>query len=148
MAYVWAAYKKGVEFPGIPLDLAAAGFKATFEEMILTNYDAAWTIFAQAKGKMQPVGLALGFWSHPKARTMVLDRLVWFPWASTRNRIESAVNFFVKVRHEIPMIGFARPEDEVFFVALLRHGMLRRVGTSFTVFEDEQAMVYETRLEN
>jgi hypothetical protein len=145
---VWAAYRKGVEFPGILLDLAAAGFKATFEEMVLTNYDAAWTMFAQAKGKMQPVGLALGFWSHPKARTMVLDRLVWFPWASTRNRIESAVNFFVKVRHEIPMIGFARPEDEAFFVALLRHGMLRRVGTSLTVFEDEQAMVYETRLEN
>lgn len=145
MGHVWAAYRQGLHFPDIEPGLDATEFRERFGEWVLVNYDAAWTMFAKAKGKVQPVGLALGYWSHPSDRVMAMDRFAWFPWASTRNRVESAVNFLVKIRHEIPMVGFARPADDGFFVALLRHGMIRRIGTSFTIFGDEPALVYETR---
>lgn len=149
MKYAWAAYKKtGLDLADLPDELSAAEFGPAFEQAVLANYDAVWTLFAEAKGKVQPVGLALGFWPHEKARNMVLDRLVWFPWASARNRIECAVKFFAVVRREIPMLGFSLPKDKEFFAVIMRHGIVRRVGTSYNVFVNEPATVYETRWEH
>ena len=111
----------------------------------MEGYDGVWTMFAPVKGKQIPVGLMMGYWPHPYSNNMILDRMAWFPWASARNRIEAAVNFLVKIRHEIPMIGFAEPQDSAFFIALVRHGMVRRIGKSYTVKPDVEATVYETR---
>lgn len=153
MRYVWAAYKKGAlasmgaEFADAAM--AAPDFKVAFEAEIVRRYDAVWTLFAETTLGYRPVGMALGFWPQPdteKAPFMLLGDLVWFPWASPRNRVAAAVNFFNAMRDQIPMMDMGvLPKDHRFFDMLCAHGVMRRVGTSQLVYRDQPAAVYETR---
>lgn len=144
--YAWAAYKAGLFRDVFKADLDAVQFKDAFRELIASRYDAAWLLSAKtAKRGLFPVGMALGFWPHRIARPfMVLDALIWFPWASPRNKVEAAVNFADKARNEIPMLAFARDRDRAFMEMLARCKVIRRIGTSRTVFTDGQASVWET----
>jgi len=75
---------------------------------------------------------------------MIIADIVWFKWASARNRVESAVNFFKKVG--IPMVDYAQGEvNRKFFEMLAQHGIVRRVGTTFCVVKGEPVAVFETR---
>jgi hypothetical protein len=74
---------------------------------------------------------------------MILEKLIWLPWSSARNRVESAVNFFNIIRNQIPMMTFVREPEKKFVEMLMKHGIMRRIGTSHTVVND--AGVYETR---
>lgn len=152
LKWVWAAYKKGALAsmgpPFIETDMASEDFREAFETEIVANYNAAWTLFAETPRGFVPAGLALGFFSHHDTRRapfMILGDLIWFPWASTRNRIEAAVGFFNRVRHEIAIVEYARQKDKPFFMVMMRHGIMRQVGTSMNVYVDEPAAVYETR---
>lgn len=144
--YAWAAYKNGLFRDVFKPDLDAKLFKDAFSELLKSRYDAAWLLSARTDERgMFPVGLALGFWPHRIVHPfMVLDALVWFPWASKRNRVEATVEFANRARDELPMIAFARREDKRFMETLARHGIIRRVGTSRNVFADGPASVWET----
>jgi hypothetical protein len=145
--YAWAAYKAGAFGPLLPKDLTADAFRPAFENAIVGRFDALWTFLAETKKGFVPVGLALGFWPHPEVqRFMVIDALVWFPWASPRNRVESATNFVSKTRSELALMAFVRQENKEFLEVLARHGIVRRVGTSHVVFAGEPATVWETRI--
>jgi hypothetical protein len=145
--FAWAGYKQGAFGKLLPRDFDAAGFRAGFETEILPKFDALWTLLAETRKGFIPVGMAFGFWPHPYVQHfMVLDTFEWFPWATSRNRIESAVNFISKTRTEIPLIGFVRQENKGFLEVLARHGLGRRVGTSHVVFAGEPASVWETRI--
>ncbi len=130
-------------------EMAAAEFKTAFEAEVLANYHGAWTLFAETAAGYRPVGLVLGFWSHPnpaKAPFMVIGDIIWFPWASPRNRIVAAVNFFNAMRDQIPMMDMGvQAKDRKFFDVLCQHGVMRRVGTSQIVYRDQAAAIYETR---
>lgn len=145
LPYVWAAYRGGALSTVFPEGLAADAFKTEFETLVLTRYDAAWTLFAETVKGFIPVGLVLGFWPHQDAPFMIGNVFIWFPWASPRNRVESAVNFFTSIRQEIRMLFFAKPELKKFFEMIARHGVVRRIGTSMNAFADTQASVWETR---
>lgn len=143
--YAFAAYKIG-GLSVFPDGLSRDEFKTEFVTLILSRYDAAWVLFAETRKGFIPAGLALGFWPHAAvSHFLIFNNFVWFPWATPRNRIESAVNFFSRTRHEIPMVGFARTRDKDFCTAMAKHGLLRRVGTSMNVFPGEPAAVWETR---
>lgn len=144
--YAWASYKSGGFDDVFKPDLDAKQFRDAFSELISSRYDAAWLLSAKTtKRGVFPVGMALGFWPHRIARPfLVLDALVWFPWASARNRVESTVEFLNKMRREIQMIGFARAKDKRFMETLARHGIGRRIGTSMSIFADGPASVWET----
>lgn len=150
MRYLWAAYKKGslAELDAFAeTGMSAETFQARLEAELDVNFHAAWTLFGQTKRGFLPVGLVLGFWSSPDPKLspfMILGAMIWFPWASPRNRIESAVNFFAKMRNELPMVEYAREKDKKFFEHIARHGVLRRVGTMRNVYEKEPAAVFET----
>ena len=123
-------------------------FREAFEVEVTTKYHGVWTLFANTKKGNIPVCFVLAFWCHPLveiAPYMILNVMLWLPWATARNRIESAVNFFNQIRNHIPMMGFAREKDKKFYVTMMRHGIMRQVGTSFNVFPNESAAVYETR---
>lgn len=152
MRFIWAAYSKGAlasmgeKFAGG--DMEPREFDPEFQSEILTNYDAAWTLFAESKKGFLPVGLVLGFFSHPNpefAPFMIVGDMIWFPWSRPRNRIESAVRFFNDIRGEIPMVEYARAEHQKFFDALCSHGIIRRTGTSYVVYPGEKTAIYETR---
>lgn len=149
--YAWAAYKKGA--------LASLGerfkakftpeeFYAAFVDEVKVNYAGAWTLSANTPKGFMPVGIVLGFWSHPNpqfAPFMIVGDMLWFPWATARNKIESAVGFFNAIRREIPLVEYADDKAKPFFEMIAQHGIMRRVGTSFNVFNGRPAAVFETR---
>lgn len=146
VSYAWAAYKKGSLGTIFPEDLNAQDFTQLFQQFAIGRYDGVWTLFAETGKGFIPVGLAVGFWPHREAmQWMLMDAFVWFPWASSRNKIESAVNFLNGVRHQIPMIGFVKSEDRTFVDVIAKHGILNRVGTSYNIFPGERASIWETR---
>lgn len=144
--YAWAAYQMGDLRAVFPGDMNAAKFKQEFTQLVLSRFDAAWTLFAETNKGFIPAGMSFGFWPHKEAtHFLILNTMVWFPWASSRNRIESATGFFNSVGREIPMMGFARDRDKKFMATLAKHGVIRRIGTAGSVFPDGQASVWETR---
>lgn len=153
MKYVWAAYRKGalasMGEQWAKTDMPAADFDNAFKIEVIKNYSSCWTLFAETGKGFLPVGLVLAFWSHPNPRLapfQIIGDLIWFSWASRRNKIESAVNFFSKVRKDFPLVEYAQGETtKRFFEVMCQHGVMRRVGTSFVVFRGEATAVFETR---
>ena len=76
---------------------------------------------------------------------MIIGDMLWFPWASPRNKIESAVYFFNRIRHEIQMVEYANEDAKPFFEMIAKHGVVRRVGTSYNVYPGTATAVFETR---
>lgn len=153
MRYLWAAYKKGsLSRMGPPFNdetMTADAFREAFETNLIGKFHGAWTLFAEVpnRGEM-PVGAVLGFWPHPDAERMpfmIVGEMVWFPWATPRNCVETAVHFFNVIRRDIPMVEYAASEDKRFFEMIAKHGVMRRVGTSYNVYAGEPAAVFETR---
>ena len=152
LRYIWAAYKKGslASMGGVfaSPDMDSVDFSTAFEAEITTVYHAAWILMADTKRGIMPVGLVLGFYSHPNPRFapfMIIGDMIWFPWASKRNKVESAVNFFNRIRHEIKMVEYANEKAKKFFEMICQHGIMRRIGTSFNVYPNEPTAVFETR---
>ena len=151
--YAWAAYKKGclkdMAAPFDKTDMTAEQFKEAFERVVLTRYHGAWTLFAETKRGFIPVGFVFAFYSHAEhalSPFMIIGDIVWCPWASARNKIESAVHFFDRIRNQIPMVGYAHGEtDKRFFEMIAKHGVMRRVGTTFNVVHGQPTAVFETR---
>lgn len=149
MRWLFAAYRKGAladmgeEFQSA--DLEPAEFNELFSMEVLKNYVAAWTLFADQK----PIGLILGYYSHPNEKFvthMIGAGMYWFPWASTRNKLEAAVKFFAKIRYEIPMMWQAEfGKSKRFFECICSHGVIRRVGTSHVILPDRSMTIFETR---
>lgn len=153
--YAWVAYKKGLlaDMGGkfVETNMTADEFKTEFEVVITTIYHGVWTMMAQNSKGYLPVGIVLGFWSHPDPQYAVfmnVGGMIWFPWATARNRVEAAIHFFNSIRSEVPMVEYAREKDKRFFEIIARHGVMRRVGTSHNVYSGEPAAVYETRRPN
>lgn len=154
LKYIWAAYKKGalepMAGPFADTGMDRDAFKETFGHALLHRYDAEWTLLAECAKGFIPVGLVLAFHGHKDTTIspfMVIGDILWFPWASHRNKIESAVNFFNRMRNEIPMIDYAHGDtNKRFFEMLARHGIMRRVGTTFSIVHGEPTAVFETRI--
>lgn len=148
--FVWAAYKQGAlasmgeDFEAGDMD--PKEFAVRFHQEIFDNYAGSWAVFPSKKEK--PCGLILGFYSHPEPRLspfMIVGDIIWFPWATPRNRIECAVKFFSEIRKTIPMVEYANEKARPFFEMMAKHGIIRRVGTMHNVYKEEKTTVFETR---
>lgn len=152
MRFAWAGYKAGnlvdMAGPFADTNMSADEFKIAFQARVTTYYHGAWTLFAETKKGFIPAGMVFAFYSHPDqalAPFMIIADIVWFRWASARNKIESAVNFFKKVK--IPMVDYAHGDvNRKFFEVLAQHGIVRRVGTTFNVVRGEPVAVFETKV--
>ena len=145
LKYAWAAYRKGGLRDVFEIeDMEPSEFRAAFEELVQAVVDATWIVSAPTPKGPIPVGIVLGNW-HPVGVLMVVIGIEWFPWASTRNVIEGTVAFFNEARKEMNMIGYVRPDHKKLYEVVLKHGIMRRIGTSHNVFPDEPATVFETR---
>lgn len=152
MRYAYAAYKNGclasMGEKWASGEMDAVAFAQAFEVELTTVYHGAWALLAETRKGFIPVGVVLAFYSHPDPRFapfMVVGDMVWFPWATARNKIESAVNFFNRVRSERPMVEYASEKNKRFFEMICQHGIMRRVGTMHNVYKDEATAVYETK---
>lgn len=146
MRYFYAAYRKGgLSDMGLAQNLDAREFSIAFQHDVSSQCDGAWTLFAETKEGFIPVGGVFGFWPHMQAEWMMVHGIVWFPWASVRNQVESLVGFFNAIRTQIPMLGFTRQDHKRIYEICAAHGVMRRVGTSQNVFRGEPAALFETR---
>lgn len=105
-------------------------FRYRFPKFVLEGWHGAWTLLSP-----EPVGVMFGVYFRDR---LFLD-VEWFPWASKRARLESAVHFVNETRKEITMLEFGR--DVKFLEYLAKLGLARRVGTSYG---PEQA-IFESR---
>lgn len=150
--YAWVAYKKGIlKTMGPHFSDGSMGpeeFKKAFVVEVSTNYAGGWTLSAQTEKGFMPVGIVLGFYSHPNpalAPFMIIGDMIWFPWASARNKIESAVAFFNAIRKQMPIVEYADENAKPFFEMIAQHGIMRRVGTTFSVYPGRSVAIFETR---
>lgn len=150
--FAWAAYRKGALASmgeRFAAGMTPEAFYAAFVDEVMTNYTGgAWTLSAETKRGFLPVGIVLAFFSHPNPRLapfMIVGDMIWMPWASPRNRIESAVGFFNAIRRDVPMVEYANDEAKPFFEMIAKHGIMRRVGTTFSVYPGQATAVFETR---
>lgn len=146
MKYAWAAYKKGALAPmgeAFTQEMNADEFKRLFEEYVVSNHHAAWTLIAKTARGMIPVGFVLAAWA-PNAPFMIVNGACWFPWATARNIIETSVGFFDRIRKEMGLMFYALPEHRQVYDICARHGVIRRVGTSFVAFQGKVSAVFET----
>src|SRR5262245_34194038 len=152
--WAYAAYKKGalaqLAGPLIDTGMTPDEFGVAFQPLVTTRYHGAWILFTETKRVFCPVGLVVAFYSHPEPALspfMILGDIIWFPWASVRNRVEAAVYFFHVIRSSLAMVGYANGEaSKKFFEMICQHGVMRRIGTTFNMIKDDPVAVFETRL--
>lgn len=145
--YAWAAYKKGALVAmgdAFKREMTADEFKSLFEEFVLSNHHAAWTLIAPTSRGRLPVGVVLAAWA-PNAPFMIVNGCCWFPWASKRNILEAMVCFLSGVRKEQSLVFYALPEHKRTYEVCAMHGVIRRVGTSFIAMPGKQTAVFETK---
>ena len=118
--YIYAAYKKGI----IPFQegITPSEFTDCMMETFSSNYHWVWVLGAKEK----IVGLVFGVELGP---FIFLGDTIFFPWASSRNKIECWLRFIVDHRDKGAFMGYCKPEDKKFFELLCRYGVGRRVGT-------------------
>lgn len=119
------------EFTEKMLDILTALYSKGSEVLML---------IATIPGKQSsPVGL-LAVEYHDNA---AWPHAVWFPWSSSRNRVECLVNFLQELNKEAPVLIASEPELTGFFGHLSRYGLLRRVGTIRKYRDDKPAILYQ-----
>jgi len=122
-------------------DLDQDTFKGALGEMF-SAFDTHYLMLARSEGEPRPVGMMSvidgGYRIEPHA--------LWFPWASSRNKLESFLNFFNKIRVTRLAILYI-PEKEIrIFQHLERYGVIQRRGTISRFFEDGQfAAIFQTK---
>lgn len=153
--HIWAAYRKGAlsEIKEIPQDLDPDAFVEAFVATIESRGLAhAWIFLAPSIRGYEPVGFA---WAWGRGRVIEMSDMVWFPWASSRNVLESTANFMNSVRKIAPdpkrpdqrflVWEFATMRDKRFFEMMCRLGIMRKVGHVHGLYEGEPAVMFETR---
>jgi hypothetical protein len=150
MRFIWAAYKKGAlatmgpDFADGQMD--AVQFREKFENAVLENYHAGWTVFGETSRGMIPIGIAFGAWA-PVGAYLIITGIAWFPWASKRNILEGTVAFFDALRNaKTPWVGYAKSNAKRLYEVCCMHSIMRRVGTSHIVFPGEPAAVFEGKV--
>ena len=147
--YMWAAYKMGAFSENFTDDFEQAQFREMFE---LARREGKWFILSApvwSEGKargMMPVGI-VGCDTPPRENVPQLQpRVMWFPWASARNKLETAVRFFYDLRETHAIIAIARRENQAFFEVLKKYEVIRRAGTVHRYFDDgAPAQIWEAK---
>ncbi len=102
-----------------------------------------WTVESvSSRNVREPVGLIVGW---VRGRVVQVGEMIWYPWATNRNRIEGAVQFFDTMRREFHVMDFAQMKDKGFFEMICRHGILRKVGHLHGLYPNGPAVLFETK---
>ena len=142
--WMWAAYKFGSFANLIEEGLDEDGFviaiTSIMEEYYLRSGTAIVpTAYFGGRREMAPVGLVLvdysqdAFWPH----------VLWFEWATPRNRIECAVKFLMELKEQGNLLILAEKKDIPFFSHLARYAILNRRCLLKKYFDDGDAVLYQ-----
>lgn len=131
--YLWADLKKGKKIEISPQD-----FINEFSDHVSRNYDYAWTLTLD-----KPMGMVFGQISGPM---IMLGDMHWFEWATNRNKIECSIKLLNELRKTNVITMYSTFDDKKFYEHIAKHGILRRVGTLYGIYEDEPATFFQTRV--
>jgi hypothetical protein len=141
LKYAWAAYRKG-GFKDIPEGLAPV----EFNERLLSGVEKVsevYTLTMPKDGSRLPLGLVfVNMINDPTPH--ILPSVVWFPWATTRNKLETFTKWLAETRLQAMVMITAPRSEHSFHLALCRRGILRTIGSIHGFFEDENAMLYQS----
>lgn len=126
LKYFYAAYKGGVF--AFEESLAPAEFSAQMQNF-LAQFPAEWVFDAPTKDGIIPVGIGLA--AYVREEIVIIGSIIWFPWASTRNKLESALNLIEATRQESTLLDFVEEGDQPFYIRLCKYGSARRIGTLY-----------------
>ena len=148
MPWLWAGYKMGTfsEIDLFPEGLTQKEFSNAIEKFIATGHLTPITYYDDRR---KPVGIGF-FWV--RGRVWQTCDLLWFPWASSRNVLESYVNFVNIVKEtkhtdgkKLIILEFAREKDRDFFEHVCKYGVMSRVGSLVGIYDDGKAILFQSR---
>ena len=139
MKWLWAAYRKEA-FSGklFPKGLDQSDFKDTVIQYFSQMSEVFMLEAVTSNGKI-PVGIV---------STLVFSRtephVDWFPWASSRNKLETVALFLSKMRNR-SLLVWAEESEVDFYTRIAQYGVLRRVGKLIKFKNDKDHMLFQTR---
>ena len=90
-----------------------------------------------------PVGVILG---ELRPKMLMIGDILWFPWASPRNRLESVLAFVNSQRDEITIVVWSRFGLRKSWEHVCKYAVMRRIGTIMDVSQDGDPMaLYQSR---
>lgn len=116
-------------------------FRNRFARYVLGNGFSGWVLIANSLKGHMPVGFVLG---EVRRKLMMMGEIVWFPWASTRNKLEAALTFFNGLRDELVIMEWSPHSERRSWEHICRYGIMRRVGTVYGMANEPMA-VFQTK---
>lgn len=127
MPYVYAAYRRGcieAAEPGMEVGVFIEWMMTQFAQIYNSGGEVVTFVAETPEHGQIPVGLATleyqGKIAYPHA--------LWFPDASSRNKLEISVSFFLELKKEHTGLVISAAKTERFFMYLSKYGILRKVG--------------------
>lgn len=122
-------------------DMSPVEFRERFVRYVLGNGFSGWALIANSPKGHMPIGLALG---ETRRKLLMLGEIIWFPWASVRNKLEAALTFFNGLRDEMVVMEWAPHSERKSWEHICRYGIMRRVGTVYGM-GNEAVAVFQTK---
>jgi len=141
MRYLWAAYQMDFWRDSVPSGLT----REAFAEMVMETlgaFDIEWILEARLPSGPRPVGLVVGKFLNNGER-VIEPHLEWFPWVTTRQKLETTAQFVREIGKKYKILVFAR--DTKLWDRLQRYRILKKASKIKAYFSsDEDAQLYYT----
>lgn len=131
LPWFWAAYRKGafkdtvIDNPDV--EYTPRGLDERILGLLGHIYSAggeAFLLWALTERGQAPVGVV----SVEYTQDAAWPHVIWFPWASPRNKLETAMRFLVDMKKDVSVI--VRTEEDRLYKRLSAYGVLRLIGES------------------
>lgn len=126
LAWLFAGYKKGAFQPAFPPDMDPAEFREEFMKYIKT-VNMIWILAGRMKGTKNicPMGFAVA----TNVGHRIFPHVIWFHWASPRNKFECTAKFIQTALDKNFLVFInAGPKYWGFFTKLCDWGILHPLG--------------------
>lgn len=123
-------------FDGMPTGLSTDDFKAALG-MLIKESMGLWVIDAD-----KPIGAVFGV-SGAEPHHLWAE-VIWFPWATPRQRLEGALRFILDNKNEFLVMASLRETDKRFAEHVSRYGVSTRVAKVPLWFGEEDGMIFRS----
>jgi hypothetical protein len=137
MPFLWAAYRKGVWGDILRDDLT----RDEFSEAIYLLSKQKMLFAIKAPNKYPVVGIA---GMTPGEHCDQADA-EWFPWATTRNKLEGSIRAILTLRDLSPFLIWANESQTEFLTHVARYGVLRRMGKFINTKTGKNMATFQSR---